>query len=202
MSAERAPVWLLDVDGVVNACSPEPDTQVWPRASWRAVRVRHDDGATWPILAAEPVLDFLRQTHASGRAEIRWHTTWQHSAVRHLAPALDLPDWPVAEAPEFSDRYASGNYAGYREAAKSWWKLRVAERVLLDENRPLVWTDDDIAWERTRSAALSMLLTHRGLHAVSPTTTVGLTARNLRGIGKFLDGFLDGLLDRNADDAR
>ena len=45
------------------------------------------------------VVDFLIGVHEQDRAEIRWHTTWQHDA-QNLANLVGLPTFPIAEAPE------------------------------------------------------------------------------------------------------
>ena len=75
------PVWLLDIDGVLNAAAKKPDRNVWPAADWIEGRAHEAGGAAWRILAARPVVDFIRGVHEEGRAEIRWHTTWQHDAA-------------------------------------------------------------------------------------------------------------------------
>ena len=55
---------------------------------------------TLPILAARPVLEFIADVHRSGRAEIRWHSTWRTAAVTSFAPALGLPTTiPMSVAP-------------------------------------------------------------------------------------------------------
>lgn len=168
------PVWLLDIDGVVNACTKKPDRNVWPADQW--IRGHAEaNGHRWPILFARPVAAFLREVHESGRAEIRWHTTWQHEAA-HVAELLDLPEFPVQDAPEFTARTGE------------WWKLPAALRVVEDEHRPLVWTDDDAGdpWDlprgdRARLAAAAPTL------IVAPSHTTGLTPKHLRQIDEFLD---------------
>jgi hypothetical protein len=176
-------VWLLDVDGVVNAVAAEGDPSVWPAYSWQRRRVAPvDDGYEYSILTADPVLDFLRGVDAAGRAEIRWHTTWQRSAPLRISPALNLPAWPVADAPEFTHHRDSG-YAGV--ADRSWWKLAAAQRVVSLEGRRLLWTDDDI--DRVADAALAALVGRPDVLALSPDTATGLTADDLRRCAEFLN---------------
>ncbi|MBF9129495.1 hypothetical protein I0C86_11020 [Plantactinospora sp. S1510] len=94
------PVWLLDIDGVLNAVTKTPDPNVWPLDQWS--RGEASDGETeWPILFARPVADFIRQVHEEGRAEIRWHTTWQQEAGA-VGKLLDLPTFPVQPSPEWA----------------------------------------------------------------------------------------------------
>jgi hypothetical protein len=176
-SAVPPPVWLLDIDGVVNACVPKPDSSVWPADTWRLATVHG-----FPILVASPVVEFIRRVHDSGRADIRWHTTWQHNA-QLVADEFGLPELPVAEAPEFVLRSYDPALHG-RDTA--WWKRATAERVLTDEKRPLIWTDDDI----TRSLEPSDRAEIRALGPallISPSDRTGLTPKHLHRIETFLD---------------
>lgn len=179
------PVWLLDVDGVLNAISKEPDGAVWPKNKWVTATARSGN-ANWPILAAQPVLDFIARTHTSGRAEVRWHTTWQHDALA-LGKLLGLPEFAVQDCPEFyRERQLTGGAAPVTVRG-SWWKLPAAERVLGEEGRPLIWTDDDIRWE------IELLGRDRNLRRLGPVLTitppqhVGLTPKHLRLIDEFID---------------
>ncbi|MEV6527482.1 hypothetical protein AB0M43_36710 [Longispora sp. NPDC051575] len=179
------PVWLLDIDGVVNAIGSRPDRSTWP--SWRQLDA-DCRGETWPILCAEPVLEFLRRVHDAGAAEVRWHTTWQDEALM-LGELLDLPSFKVQPCPEYDNGEAVG---GARPVGASWWKLPAAERVVGVEGRDLVWTDDDAQWE---------LKTHRPIMdnpgpftrvlnqvlVISPHQRLGLSRKHLRRIAEFLD---------------
>lgn len=170
----RVPVWLLDLDGVVNAASRTFPTHAWPKHAWQAIEAEDEVGLTWPIKAARPVIDFITGVHDAGRAEIRWHTTWQRHAV-DVGRQLGLPGFGVQEAPEAKDF-----------DAERWWKMPAARRVLAEEGRDLLWTDDDADRElgrdeRTELARLGRLL------IVCPDSRTGLCKKHLRQI----DGFLD-----------
>jgi hypothetical protein len=182
------PIWLLDIDGVINAGSRDPDRSVWPEDQWIRASAR-DKGRDWPLLAALPVLDFLREVHTLGRAEIRWHTSWQHGAV-NAAAALDLPAWPVVPCPEFDDRPAFVARA-LRDQQVAWWKLPAVERLIQAEQRPIIWTDDHIAAHLQRRHDMydvtSRLLVHAPAMLVAPSFFTGLTPKHLRQIGDFLD---------------
>lgn len=174
MTALRRPVWLLDIDGVLNAATKKPDGSVWPAEQW--VHGHAEGGGNrWPILFARPVADFILETHDKGRAEIRWHTTWQHDAGR-VGKLLGLPDFPVHDAPEF------------RTLSTTWWKLPGALRVVEAEQRPLVWTDDDAAnsWDLPPADRARL---HDGAPTliVAPSPNTGLTPKHLRQIDDFLD---------------
>jgi hypothetical protein len=160
------PVWLLDIDGVINAATRgKPPTHAWPATDWIDTRAK-----TWRILAARPVLDFIRTVHEKGMAEIRWHTTWQHDA-QLLADALDLPTFSVQHAPEFDELRAG------------WWKLPAAHRAL-DEGRGLVWTDDDIAVEVSDVELASFAMA--GAVVLTPPVRTGLCPRHLEQIDTYL----------------
>jgi hypothetical protein len=179
------PVWLLDVDGVVNAISRKPDRSVWPADQW-ITGTANADGTDWPILAARPVIDFIRQVHGSGRAEVRWHTTWQRDAA-NLAKLLDLPEFEVQDCPEFATRRQSLGGLSPTAVRAAWWKLPAAERVVGGEGRALVWTDDDAAWPVMPREAAADLARCAPTLIVTPQTHLGLTGKHLRKISDFLD---------------
>jgi hypothetical protein len=169
-------VWLLDIDGVVNALARHPILDAFPAEQWIQVMVRTDlpgiGPAAFPILAAQPVLDFVAAVHASGAVEIRWHSTWREAAITDLAPALGLPRLPISIAPEWANHHA----------LVPWWKQPAAERVL-ESGRPLVWTDDDIAVFR---ADLSAFDDRDDALLIAPDRDRGLGQAELDAIGGFL----------------
>lgn len=175
MTHDTPPVWLLDVDGVVNACTKKPDRNVWPADAWVHTEAQAD-GHAWPILAARPVLELIRRVHATGAAEIRWHTTWQEDTAG-LEAALDLPHLPVQDAPE----YRAWNLG----RAADWWKVPAVERVLRDERRSVLWTDDDIDWNLRRDR--DRLTAFGSLTLICPNERTGLTPKHLRHIATLLD---------------
>jgi hypothetical protein len=173
---DSRPVWLLDIDGVVNALSRKPVSGSFPADQW-VQRLVHTElpglgPAAFPILAARPVLNFVAAVQATGRVDIRWHSTWREAAVTDLAPSLGLPELPISVAPEWANHHA----------LLPWWKQAAAERVLA-AGRLLVWTDDDInmfrmdlgAFERRADALL-----------IAPDPEIGLTAAHLEQISRFL----------------
>lgn len=167
------PVWLLDVDGVVNvAVGPgRPPVNVWPGREWVEVRA-----AGVRVLAARPVLALIRQAHQAGRAEIRWHTSWQEQAVE-LGEMLGLPPFPVQEAPEYHRRDERDRVGG------AWWKLPAVWR-LLAEGRRVLWIDDDASMD-LRPEQRATLRT-AGCHIISPDPFSGLCKRHLRMIDEYL----------------
>jgi hypothetical protein len=179
----RKPVWLLDIDGVINAVvrrgGPVP-RHMWAD-QWVDAKAEASLGETFRIVAATPVLDFIREVHEKDLAEIRWHTTWQHSAA-NVAELLDLPEFPVHEAPEFA---AEMWFAGNPELGK-WWKLPGAFRVVGVEQRPLVWTDDDVIQYTTKPQRAALRALQPSL-LIDPWTSEGLAQVHLDKIRKFLE---------------
>jgi hypothetical protein len=180
MTRATAPVWLLDIDGVVNALARGPVHGSWPSAEWAQHVVRADIPGSGrmvlPIFVAQPVLDFVTAVHAAGAAEIVWHSTWREAAVTDLAPVLGLPRFPISVAPEWTTR-PSG----------VWWKVPAAQRVV-DSGRRLVWTDDDIAVVPEQVTALA---DREDTLLISPDPRTGLTAEQLASIADFLEVDLD-----------
>jgi hypothetical protein len=174
MAPPSVPVWLLDIDGVVNALARGTVRGSFPPDVWRRFLVRADipdlGPMLLPILVAQPVLDFVRDVHDSGAAAVIWHSTWRESAVTDLAPLLGLPAIPITVAPEWTRRPAG------------WWKLPAARRVAAS-GRPLVWTDDDIAYY---ADDLGDLEGRPDTLLISPDPVTGLVQDDLDRIAAFL----------------
>jgi hypothetical protein len=177
----KPPVWLLDIDGVLNAMSTNLATHVWRQEDW-VIGEAQGGNNIWKIAVRRQVCDFIREVHEKDLAEIRWHSTWQHQA-ENVAKLLDLPTFPVHPAPEFRHgHWASSSFDG------TWWKLAGAERVLLEEDRPLVWTDDDIDYY-LEDAKLTSLREFSQALLVCPDHKCGLVQKELDKIRKFLESF-------------
>lgn len=116
------PVWLLDIDGVLNANKPG-----WGEAP-RRVNC-HGLIIRW----APKLIARIRELHRMGEHEIRWASTWcgfpeQLNTLEHqLGLRFERA---------FTDRSMSKTWAEM--------KLAAAEQVL-SEGRRLIWTDDDEA---------------------------------------------------------
>lgn len=122
MVINERPVWLLDVDGTINA--QRVDRSVW--SAWTVKDVSFRGAFQFEVRIADDVIRFLRCVHDGRHAEIRWCTTWGESALLDLTPAFDLPVWPVMNVGSLPE------------------KRRAVHSVLHDEGRRLLWTDDEI----------------------------------------------------------
>lgn len=174
------PVWLLDLDGVVNACPriSDPPPSCWPADQWvrTEMKSRHSD-TPWPILAARPVLHFIATVHALGQAEVRWHTTWQEEANK-VGQELGLPEFEVEPAPE---------YEGWGMGTRGWWKVPATRRACTRTRGNLIWTDDQAAFPDLDKKD-RLWLRNEGTLIIAPSASMGLVQANLDKILFYLGG--------------
>jgi hypothetical protein len=161
------PVWLLDVDGVLNAGRP----------GWGAKPGQGDasfERMTFRMRWAPPLIARLAAYHRAGVAEIRWATTWVDE-IAQIEALMGLPAFPTAfsglpEGPQFK---------------VPGLKADAALEVVEGEGRALIWTDDDAIplsgplLDRLNSAGPPILL-------VAPNPRRGLQAADLDRIDEFL----------------
>ncbi len=162
---DTRPIWLLDVDGVLNAVTLEPDRSVWPR--W-TTGTAQTNGRSYPITFSPDVMAGIRDLHRRGLVEIRWLTTWSRDANRDLRRLLELPEFPVVGRPGGS---------------AVWWKLPLAQEVGR-EGRPLIWTDDELGYSAEAMDWLNGL--EQPALAIAPQPAVGLRREHLDTITGFL----------------
>lgn len=174
---------LLDIDGVVNAVSEELPRHVWPTLVWERAEYAFN-GEKFPLLWARPVVEYLTELDLRERVEIRWHTTWQATASEFGA-LVGLPEFPIAKAGEYMANPSLFAKQQLLARKPNWWKYPAAERVLVEENRPLIWIDDDITWKVPRAYRDAMAGLGRVL-IVSPDQTTGLIRKHFRKIEEFL----------------
>ncbi len=160
-------VWLLDVDGVLNAHRPgwgQPPSSGFARAMGGSFRI------TW----ASAMVQRLRQIHDGGTVEVRWATTWV-SWIGEIEALLGLPSWP----PAFQRSTGPPSFG-----APSL-KLGAALAVVEHEGRPLVWTDDDAI--PTGGEALHRLTVGRApALLIRPDPAQGLQPEDLDAVEAFL----------------
>jgi hypothetical protein len=184
----QRPLWLLDVDGVLNAVAKRPDRGVW--RDWRHGHAVAD-GVEWPIWFSPTVTETIARMHETGVAEVRWLTTWGANANRGLRELFGMPELEVAgEPPHVSGDHGAGSHgeAVAREEDPQeqapWWKLEAVRRIVGEEpERPVIWTDDDLDGERSAVAWVERHVPRRLL--LSPRPAIGLTPRQLRAIRSY-----------------
>lgn len=166
------PVWLLDVDGVVNARRPAWDQ---PFAQGHAFV----DGVTYRLQWAPALTRYIKAVHKRGAAEVRWATTWVDH-VHQVERLLRLPAFHTAFR-------GLGNSPAVGAPER---KLAAALYVVEVERRPLIWTDDDaipVGGEdrrRLEEAGVPVLL-------LAPDPFEGLTPGHLDAIDAFLDSAVE-----------
>jgi hypothetical protein len=155
------PVWLLDVDGVINVTRP----------GWGTAPIRRNvfaGGRDWRISFSGKLIMMIRHMITMGHVEIRWCSTWCGD-TEQLEKVLGLPHLESAfPAP-----------AGQRIG-----ELKIqAARGVLAQGRPLIWTDDT---EVPESGPLFDELTIAGSSLlIRPIERRGLTPDNMHAIKAF-----------------
>ena len=155
----RPPVWLVDVDGVINTRRP-----LWGPGLRRGVA--HSDGADWPIRWAPALIARMRRLHDAGLVELRWCSTWCPDAGA-LERLFGLPELGRALSPAELAAALSTDAL----------KLAAARRVLAARRR-LVWTDDTAVPATTLTAGGRALL-------IRPHPRRGLRPSDLTAIETF-----------------
>lgn len=161
------PVWLLDVDGVVN-CWPAPSfLQLVQSQDWDDAVVRGHK-----IWWSRALVSFINEVASA--VQPVWLTTWGRGAADLLAPRLGLPDFPVIE-----------DQTGDTDPNLQWWKLQRVEelRAWLGPDRSMVWTDDH-AHDGIRAECKSALGENSLL--LQPESNPGLTPLHCAAIKEFV----------------
>lgn len=165
------PVWLLDVDGVLNSIGRAPNPQSLRLGTTKQEYLKTNSG-TYRLRVDNHLVDFVNRMNESDLVEVRWCTTWSDEANTIFAPAFGFPQLLVgAKPPKDTGRFDDYN-----------WKSNAA-RGVLNSGRRLVWTDDDAipSWFDEEVASYS-----QGHLLVRPNPEVGLTLANCEAIEKFL----------------
>lgn len=157
--AAEVPVWLLDIDGVVNAFESLGEDRFETAIAKRFT-------ITWD----RTLTDRLHALHTSGRVEIRWLTTWGADANAYIAPLFCWTEFLVC---------------GEVEYGVQWWKLRHAMAVIESEGRRVIWTDDDIRYDETALAWLATLPAAR-VTWLAPDPARGLSHDDLDAIDEWI----------------
>lgn len=184
----QVPVLLLDIDGVINSLLKKPPAHAWASHDWNAAEYTFL-GTDWPLLWSTPVIEWLNSL--GDRVEVRWHTTWQHEASA-FAKIVGLPlDWPVAVSPEFD--LAHSNWSEFAKSQimarrSTWWKYAAGERVLTDEQRHLLWIDDDLELKTPRGQRRHLAGLGPKVCLISPDGHTGITRKHMLQVESFLTG--------------
>lgn len=166
------PVWLLDIDGVINANPYKQNRNLWGGEADAWIETNATGGNRWwPITASISVVEFIRRVHEQRWAEVVWLTTWQTDA-NNVSAALSLPNFRVLTSPVTEG-------TRYHDSA-NWWKLTKALGET-QAGRPIVWTDDDLSLTvknlfHDQCPAPSLLIGPHGDEGLAPKHLVRIAA--------------------------
>lgn len=145
---------------MINATEPKPKHhRNWGKYLKADVAITEAGHDHIRITYAPALLEAIRELVNEKLVEIQWLTTWEGMANFGLAELIGVGRFPVANTRE--ERLAD-------HSKISWWKFSVAKR--LAGQRPLIWTDDDLAgdpdariWVTSRSwPTLAIAPSYRG----------------------------------------
>lgn len=131
------PLWLLDIDGVINAYAFKAYTSkknLYPDLT--KYSVPNANRTIYTFWTSPTLMRQITELHDSGLVEIAWLTTWTYDANAIVAPILGLPEFPVVAD-------SGGRFSDY------YWKTRTAVEALT-QHRPIIWTDDDAITSEAR----------------------------------------------------
>jgi hypothetical protein len=164
-AGHHRPVWLLDVDGVLNARLPGWDAE--------ATRVRvfsNHVGREFSIRFAPALMERIRRVNKDGLVEIRWCTTWCGDTAE-LEKEFVLPAF-------------GASWTEYRDGEAARAAKLAAARAVLADGRRLIWTDDS---EVPENGDLHDELTATGdALLIRPDARYGLQPDDLDAIEAFL----------------
>lgn len=169
VKSDRAAVWLLDVDGVLNIEEPRG----WDGYASTALVRNTLAGRRYRLTWAPQVIEFVRDRGcALGDIDIRWATTWCGS-TRALEELWDMP-WLIDAldiATPLPPRIRGPRIRGpwIREV-----KLAAARQVLANGDR-LIWTDDQCTplpgsdlYEELTADGRALLIRPYDVHGLEP----------------------------------
>lgn len=134
-------VWLLDVDGVINATRAGWSAQ--PKSGWA-----YANGNSWRMRWSPQLIERIKKIHKHEHTEILWATTW----VGYTYQLENLFKLPAL-------RSAGPTGMGWGQ------KLAAAEAVLASGSR-LIWTDDEAIpydWDSNADRLIIRPRSNRGL---------------------------------------
>lgn len=171
MSDERVdtPVWLLDVDGVINVSKPRWHEQ--PRSGYA-----YAEGHGYKMRWAPTLVRRIEELRSTGLVELRWCTTWCY-----WADQLEyLWGWPhVARAFTGTETHPELVRIAKHDAA----------RAVVGEGRRLIWTDDvEVPTEGDLYDDLTFVGRRNGVLLIKPDGRYGLTPAHLELIERFARG--------------
>lgn len=118
-------IWLLDIDGVINAMNLDPNE------GYKSVIAKSylDD---FTINYNPVIIDAIN--NISEKVSVVWCTTWGQEAVSVITPLLGLKTFEVTSPCSYYEDASIGD---------SWWKFN-RFKASIELGYKVLWTDDDV----------------------------------------------------------
>jgi hypothetical protein len=171
----KKPVWFVDVDGVINALVDyvnKPHLNSY--SDWEALNVNG-----YIIVFSPAMVESINSL--SETIDIVFMTTWAEAAANDLAPALGLN---IKRFLRSDGSNSSFEYQG-NDASKRWWKLNGILDHINQDQRPFIWTDDDMHNDIKRAIFGRAAFEGVDNLLITPNSKVGLTEQHLEMIRVF-----------------
>jgi len=170
--ADRRPVWLLDVDGVINAIG---------RVGWDGpprIGRAHDGASAYAMQWAPQLIAGIRALLP--RVDVRWASSWIDVGTDQLETLFGLPPLPVAYPADPERRVFPALFAAAHARAKTDAAVDVVRA-----GRRLIWTDDDAI---PAAGADRALLDAAGSLLIVPDRRHGMLPEHLERIRDYVTG--------------
>ena len=157
---------IVDVDGVVSAVHPQPETLPWGDE-------QEVGNLFGPVLTSPTLRKRLNALNQMPDVACWWLTSWS-SEMRARMTSFPGATWPVIAELNLRPEFVTDR--------RGWWKLAAVEDWLDQhpEVRDVAWCDDHL--RGGRPAAVRRRFATRGLNTpllVAPDTSAGLTPTDL-----------------------
>jgi hypothetical protein len=163
------PVWLLDVDGVLN---------MHPRraAQRNIVHTATDD---WKIDWNPAIIDVIKDVQTRDIVDIVWLTTWEEE-IHHISALFDMPFMLCGHTILHDVRTADGKR--FPKTNITDWSKREVFHYFRTQ-RPVIWTDDSAIDVREVNGTIG---TVDNVLFIRPDYRIGLTPEHLVVIMSFI----------------
>jgi len=158
------PIWLLDIDGVLNCGNRTAPTHL-PYNYLEFQQRASSSGRQYNLIIAKEVVDFIDEM--SDFFEIVWCTTWQADA-NIIGKRIGLKEFRWIDKSKIDSPYH--------------WKRATFEK-LQEAKHPILWTDDQIREFYNYPAKVEF----NNAKIIQPYIFEGLAPRHLEQIREFRD---------------